>query len=74
MQNAVTNYNGEVVGYRCRVCSGVFDSMWSDTCNGCRDKERQHKEMIAAIKSTKKCCSCGCHTKDKDVKTNNTNT
>jgi len=40
-----------VIGYRCRECGGVFQSMWGETCNGCREKERRHQELLAAIKA-----------------------
>lgn len=49
--NAVTDWSGKVRGYRCDECGCVFDRMWGTTCNGCREKERRHKELIAAIKS-----------------------
>jgi hypothetical protein len=40
-------------GFQCWTCREIFDSMWGETCNGCRDTEKRHKELIAAIKSTK---------------------
>jgi hypothetical protein len=49
--NAVTDWRDRVVGYRCRECGGVYQSMWSDTCNGCREKERRHQELLAAIRA-----------------------
>lgn len=51
-----TNFNlevrdgrGRVIGHRCINCSGVFPAMWGNICNGCRDAERRHKELVAAI-------------------------
>lgn len=46
---AVYDGRGRVIGHRCINCGGVFQSMWGNTCNGCRDAERRHRELIAAI-------------------------
>lgn len=50
---SVKDWRGRVAGYRCIDCNGVFSSMWGNVCNECRDKERRHQELIAAIKSAK---------------------
>jgi hypothetical protein len=50
MKTAVLDSNGRVVGYRCYECSEVFDSLWDDTCNGCRAKERRHQEALSIAK------------------------
>jgi hypothetical protein len=42
---------GDPVGYRCDECGGIFQSMWGTTCNGCREKDRRHRELIAALKN-----------------------
>ena len=41
---------GRVLGYRCNTCSGVFQTMWGNICNQCRDIERRHQEILKAIK------------------------
>lgn len=35
--------------FQCWTCRGLFDSMWGETCNSCREAERRHKELICAI-------------------------
>ena len=50
---SVKDWRGRVTGYRCIDCGGIFPSMWGNVCNGCRDKERRHQELIAAIKASK---------------------
>lgn len=50
--NAVRDGWGHLVGFRCFECGGVFQSMWGCTCNGCREKERRHQEMLEAIRRT----------------------
>lgn len=37
-----------LIGFRCKECNGVFDNMWGETCNGCREKERRHQELLNA--------------------------
>lgn len=41
---------GEPIGFRCNECRRIVSAMWGETCNECREKERRHKELIAAIK------------------------
>ena len=43
-------FNDNCVGFRCRQCGGVFKSMWGETCNGCRKSNKQHKELIEALR------------------------
>jgi len=50
--NAVQDGHGRTVGFRCYECGGVFQSMRGETCNGCREKERRHRELIEALKRT----------------------
>jgi hypothetical protein len=50
MNNEVREGN-KAVGFRCWTCGNVFERMWGETCNGCRNTERRHKETIAAIQS-----------------------
>lgn len=32
--------------FKCFQCGGWFDSMWGDTCNGCRKQNQQHQELV----------------------------
>lgn len=48
--NAVQNGWGKTVGFRCFECGGIFESMWGETCNGCREKERRHQELVEALR------------------------
>lgn len=50
MNNAVLDGRGRVCGYLCHECGETFQSMLGETCNGCRAKERRHREMLAAMK------------------------
>lgn len=53
MNNAVYDYRGtgaRIVGYRCHECQQVKPAMWGETCNECREKERRHQELLAAIR------------------------
>lgn len=50
---SVKDWRGRAVGYRCIDCRGVFDAMWGNICNGCREQERRHQELVAAIKASK---------------------
>jgi len=43
-----------IVGFRCSECGKVVGSMMGDICNECVEKERRHREIIAAIKSAAK--------------------
>lgn len=45
--------SGKCVGFQCYECGGVFQSMMGDTCNGCREKERRHQELLEATKARK---------------------
>ena len=52
--NEIRDAYGRVVGFQCQKCFGVFPSMWGLVCNRCRDEERRHKELVAAIREGKK--------------------
>lgn len=52
MNNEVRNGWGRLVGFRCFECGGIFEKMWGEVCNGCRETERRHREMIAAMKAS----------------------
>lgn len=49
IERGAVYYGDKIVGFRCSSCGGVFGSMWGETCNGCRNTERRHKEMIEAM-------------------------
>ncbi len=52
--NAVYGSRGTnriVVGFRCDECGKIAHAMWGTTCNECREKERRHKELIAALRT-----------------------
>lgn len=50
--NTVRDAYGEIAGFRCWECGHIFQSMWGDTCNGCREKERRHRELVEAVKGS----------------------
>jgi DNA-directed RNA polymerase subunit N (RpoN/RPB10) len=51
MNNEVRDGRGQLVGFRCFECSKVVPSMWDETCNECRAKERRHQELVKALQS-----------------------
>ena len=48
--NAIRDWQGEIIGYRCHDCGQVFQSMWGCICNQCRAVERRHRETIGRTK------------------------
>jgi len=52
MNNSV-KYGSELIGFRCFTCGNIFQSMWGTKCNGCREADRKHNELIQALKSLK---------------------
>lgn len=50
INNEVRDNRGAVVGFWCQECREVYQSMWGETCNGCREKERRHQEVLAALR------------------------
>lgn len=50
MNNAVRDWQGRTIGFRCWTCQKIAPSMWGETCNQCREDERRHQEMLAAIR------------------------
>lgn len=50
MNNAVKDLHGNLIGYRCHECGGIFQVMWGETCNGCRATERRHQELLTALR------------------------
>jgi len=53
MNNEVKDWQGKTIGFRCWECGDIVQSMWGETCNKCREKERRHKELIETIKNNK---------------------
>ena len=57
MNNSVKNGWGEIIGFRCWTCGGVFQSMWGETCNKCRkdseENEKLRKEVAELTKAIK---------------------
>jgi len=49
-RGAVYDGHDNTVGFRCSDCGRVFQSMLGDTCNGCQNVERRHKELLKAAK------------------------
>ena len=49
MSNEVKDWHGKIVGFICRECGGIFESMWGNTCNSCVEIERRHQEILQAI-------------------------
>ncbi len=44
------SFNNEVDGgFECSCCGGVFSKMWGTVCNLCRERRRQHQEMLTAL-------------------------
>lgn len=52
--NSVRDARGECVGFRCHECGGVFQTMWGNICNGCRETERRHQEVLTAMRAVGK--------------------
>lgn len=52
MSITIRDAYGYIEGYQCRRCENVFRSMWGDLCDGCREDENRHREIIAAIRAT----------------------
>ena len=51
INNSVQNAYGRIIGFRCHECGGVFEAMWGEVCNGCREKERRHREVLEALRA-----------------------
>lgn len=49
MNNSVKNGWGDVVGFRCWTCGEVFQSMWGETCNKCRQEKDDSKKLREEI-------------------------
>lgn len=50
--NIIYGRRGEVVGFRCVECGGVYQSGFDETCNECRATERRHQEVLRTIRET----------------------
>jgi hypothetical protein len=51
MNNEVRDGRGRLIGFRCWTCQKIAPAMWGETCNQCREDERRHQEMLAAIRT-----------------------
>ncbi len=49
MNNSVKNGYGEVIGFKCWTCGDVFESMWGEKCNKCREAESENKKLRAEL-------------------------
>jgi hypothetical protein len=54
MNNAVKNWQGKVIGYRCFRCGDIVGSMWGNICNKCRDNDDKQEEMMHEIRLLRK--------------------
>ena len=50
MDNSVRDYRGNIVGYECWTCGKVAQSMWGETCNECRNKEKQSNSLVEEVR------------------------
>ena len=53
MNNSVTNYRGEIIGFRCWRCGDVFPSMWGEICNGCRHQDEENSKLREEVRKLK---------------------
>ncbi|KKN49566.1 hypothetical protein LCGC14_0641310 [marine sediment metagenome] len=51
INNDVKNWRGKTIGFRCRECGDIFQSMWETTCNKCRREEERHQEILKQTKN-----------------------
>jgi uncharacterized protein YecT (DUF1311 family) len=47
-QNPVIR-DGKIIGYRCKQCEEVKESMWDDTCRSCEYMNIKHKETMQRL-------------------------
>lgn len=55
--NAIYDYSGKVLGFRCDKCDEIKTKMWGSICNSCRDRQSQNtqiKEFRTTITELKK--------------------
>lgn len=57
MNNSVKNGYGEIIGFRCHRCGGIFQSMWGETCNMCRYQDSENKKLREEIKKLRETLS-----------------
>ena len=50
MDNSVRDYRGNIMGYECWTCGKVVQSMWGETCNACRSKEKQSNSLVEEVR------------------------
>ena len=53
INNEIKNSRGQTIGFRCSKCNEIFDKMWSNICNLCRDDIKKHNELLEQIKQLK---------------------
>lgn len=41
--------NGRIVGFRCRRCRGIYDTMWGNLCNVCRESNDENAKLRKEI-------------------------
>jgi len=46
VNNSIKDWQGNIRGFRCFQCGGVFDRMWGTTCNSCIEQNDVNQEMI----------------------------
>jgi len=46
MNNVVTDYNGQILGYRCHRCYEIWPVMWDTLCNKCRHNDDIQKLTV----------------------------
>ncbi len=46
--------NREGSGFRCRQCGEIYPTMWANICNGCRQADAKHTELVEEIKLLRK--------------------
>lgn len=50
MNNSVKDGWGNIVGFRCWRCNGVFSSMWGEICNGCRHQDSENEKLRSEVR------------------------
>ena len=54
MNNAVRDWRGNIIGYRCWECGEIKQSMWGTTCNSCRNKHEEASKLRDEIAELRK--------------------
>ena len=48
--NAVRDWQGKIIGFRCFECGSVSGSMWGTVCNSCRAKHDEAESLRNEIR------------------------